>query len=486
MRVAIGGFALESVSFLPGEAGIDDFESVACRGEALVADLRGTESAAAGFINVLEAAGAEIVPLVYTDFSAAGHAADAAFERYCAEICDGLDAAGALDGVLLFLHGAMTTPSRSDPESDLLRAVRQVIGPDIPLVVALDYHANLDPAMLDLCTALMGYHYSPHTDMVETGTRAARCLVATVRGDMAPTVALVKAPVALPSIFTATALSPLRDIVAAGFDWQAKEGIVDVTVFSGFAYADVPQIGFSVVVVADGDAALAARAADDLAARVWDQRESLLHRDQVFSLADGIARARQCAKTAKKPVVLLEHADRVNDSTWVLRELVEQKVRNVAVPFLWDPHAAAQAIQAGEGAIVTLDVGGHSSDRAGGPVRLTGKVLYCGEKSFVGTGPMRRGCKIELGPTALIDADGILVSVVARSMSAIDEDAFLQFGLDARTFDIIVLRSKTHFRAVYEDLAEEIIIVDSPDWGPADLSTLPFENVRPGVFPITS
>ncbi len=99
---------------------------------------------------------------------------------------------------------------------------------------------------------------------------------------------------------------------------------------------------------------------------------------------------------------------------------------------------------------------------------------------------MRRGRMVDLGPTALIDAGGIVISLTTASLSAIDEDAFGQFGFDAREFGIIVLRSKTHFRAVYEALAEAIVIVDTPDWGPADLTALPYRNVRPGVFPITA
>ncbi len=486
MRIAIAGFALESVSFLPRETGVEDFESVAVRGHALLEALRGTSSVGGGFLHVLEGAGAQVVPLVYTDCFAAGPASDAAFDKYAAEIGDALAAdKDRLDGVLLFLHGAMTTPARTDPEGDLLRLVRRAVGEAMPVVVAFDLHANLDASVAEPCTAVFGYHYSPHIDMTETGMRAARCLLALLNGDIAPVTAIAKVPVALPSIFTATAIPPLADMVAAGFEWERREKkVLDVSVFCGFAYADVPQVGFSVVVVADGDITLAQRVADDLAGRVWAKRHALLHRDKVLSVEDGVARA--LASRSGKPVVLLEHADRLNDSTYTLRALIERGAASAAVPYLWDADAARAAMAAGEGATVTLDLGGHSSERAGRPVRLTGKVLFAGDKSYVGTGPMRQGRPIHLGPTALIDAAGIVVSVTSIPTPAIDEDPFIQFGLDAGDFAIIVLRSKTHFRAVYEDLAQEILIVDTPDWGPADLTTLPFRNVGPGVFPITS
>ena len=389
VRVAVGGLALESASFLPGVTGIEAFEATALRGPAMIEALRGSESAGGGFVDRLEVEGAAIAPLVYADAGAAGPAADEAFEAYCGELCTGLAALGGeADGLLLFLHGAMTTPTRSDPEGELLRKVRAVVGPDLPVVVALDLHANLTPEMVALCDGVFGFHYSPHTDMAETGARAAHCLMRRLRGEVAPVTAIAKAPVVLPSIFTATAMAPLSDIVAAGFELERQdERLIDVSVFCGFAYADVPQIGMSVVAVADGDPAGAQRAAASLAGRIHGARHALLHRDLVHGLEDGVARGLALAGSARRPVVLLEHADRMNDSTWVLRELLRQGAANAAAPYLWDPRAVQLALEAGPGALVTLEVGGRSSDRAGGPVQITGKVLYAGHKTYLGTGP---------------------------------------------------------------------------------------------------
>jgi len=183
-------------------------------------------------------------------------------------------------------------------------------------------------------------------------------------------------------------------------------------------------------------------------------------------------------------VVLLEHADRLNDSTYILDALLKRGGRRVMVPYLLDPTAAQAAFAAGEGATVTLKIGGWSSDRAGPPVEITGKVIYAGDKSYRGTGKMWNGYLINLGPTAVIDTGEIVVSIVSRYVFAIDLDPFTQFGFEVNDFDIVLLRSKTHFRAVYEPISEAILIVDTPDWGPADLTTLPYRNARPGLFPL--
>src|SRR5690606_15009050 len=113
----------------------------------------------------------------------------------------------------LDLHGAMATPTRLDADRETLERVRAVVGPTVPVMVALDYHANLDAQTIAAATAVFGYHFSPHTDMGPTGERAANCLFRTLRGEINPVSALVKPGVMVPSIFSATGMEPLKSIV---------------------------------------------------------------------------------------------------------------------------------------------------------------------------------------------------------------------------------------------------------------------------------
>ncbi len=477
MRIAIAGIALESVSFLSLLTTLDDFRAAETEGAALVARYRGTNTLLGGFIAVCERDDVEIVPLVHSEGGAAGPASDEAFIHYADRICGGLATAGPLDGVLLGLHGAMTTPTRLDPDREIVERARAVVGRHVPLVVALDYHANIDAHLTELADAVFGYHYSPHTDIAATGERAAACLVRMVRDAFRPVMAFAKPGVMVPSIFSATGLSPLKEIVEASVAMAETEpGYLDVSVFAGFSYADVPNCGFSVLAVADRRERAEAAVAD-LTRRIHDARRDLLHSDLVLNIDTAMERATALCGRTGKPIVLLEHADRCNDSTYLLRELLRRGIKKAAVPYIWDPAAAAAAAAAGVGQTITLDVGGRSSDRAGGPVRLTGKVVFAGEKSYRTTGPYMNGRLVELGIAAVLDVDGLMVSVVSRATLTVDEDLFVQFGMRARDFDVVVLRSKTHFRAVYETLAEAILIVDTPDWGPADLTTLPYRQV---------
>jgi microcystin degradation protein MlrC len=486
MRLAIAGFNLESVTFLPDPTSLDDFERLAQRGAGLVQSFSGTNTVPGGFLAGCAEHGVQTVALVYTEAGAAAAASEAAFDTFLAEIIDGVSAVrDQIDGLLLGLHGALVTVGgRTD--LDFLAGLRAALGPDLPIGVAFDLHGNLDPGLVGLADVMSAYHESPHVDMGETARRVAGMLIGKLRGEIQPRTVLRKVPVTLPSIFTATRVAPLSDVMAEARRREAETpGLLDCSVVMGFAYADVAQIGVSILATADGDIGVAEAAAAAMAALVWRRREALYPKESVLNPDAGLARARTVAARSDKPVVILEHADRMNDSTYVLRQLLETPGVKAAVPYLWDPAAASTAMTAGVGATVSLPVGGHSSSKAGGAVTLSGTVIWAGEARFAMGGEMGRGRPVDLGPTALVRADGIVVWLISANLSAINLDPFEQFGLDHRDFDIVVLRSKTHFRAIWEREAAEIIIVDTPDWGPARLETLPYEHARAGVFPIT-
>lgn len=486
MRLAVAGFNLESVTFLPEPTSLAEFERLAKRGPDLVTSFAGTNTVPGGFLDACAELGVEAMPLVYSEAGAAAAASEEAFDHFLDEIADGVLAIRhEIDGLLLGLHGALVTVGgRTD--LDFLKGLRARIGKALPIGVAFDLHGNLDPELVDFAEVMSAYHESPHIDMGETARRVARILIGKLRAELDPHTVLRKVPITLPSIFTATPVAPLSEVMAEARRREAETpGLLDCSVVMGFAYADVPQIGISILATSDGDPAIAAAAAEVMAGLIWDQREALYPRDSVFTVEAGLARAKVVAARADKPVVILEHADRMNDSTYTLRALLATPEVKAAVPYIWDPRAAETALAAGTGATVTLTLGGHSSEKAGGPVTVTGTVEWAGEKAFPMGGKMGRGRPVELGATAVIRVGGIVIWLISANLSAINLDPFERFGLDHRAFDIVVLRSKTHFRAVWQSEAAEIIIVDTPDWGPALLDTLPYKRARPGVFPIS-
>jgi len=488
MRIAFAGFHIESVSFLTQEATYEMFDASASREDQICTNYSGTNTVPGGVIAACATAQIELVPLVYAYQGAVGPVSDEAVERYTAEICGALNAMShTLDGVILHLHGAAVSPTHRDVERYIIECVRQAVG-NKPIVVAFDYHGNLSQESVGLLNAAVAYKTSPHIDMAETGERAVYWIKQIIREPGSIAMAISKPCVVVPSIFSATNLEPLSSIMAHAAQIENDQlGTLDISVMAGFSYADTKDTGFSVIVVGDVGIAKVEEIASQLSSRIWSQREALVSAAPVYSLLDAIDYVSIKSKYARAPIVILEHADRMNDSTHVLKALLDKGIKNVAVPFIWDEDAVAEAQNIGAGNETTLKIGAWSSTRAGERLTVKCRVIETGPKKYKISGPMLTGQEVDLGQTALVDINGISVSLVSKFAFAVDEDAFTIFGQNPRDFQIILLRSKTHFRAFFEKFSEEIVIVDTPDWGTADLKNLPylFLNKRE-MFPFNS
>src|SRR5204863_1468772 len=228
----------------------------------------GTGSAIAAFIELADAAGAEVVIPIAASAWPSGPVEDAAFEHIAGRICDAV--AAGCDGVLLDLHGAMVTQSHDDGEGELLRRIR-AIASDVPIGVALDMHTNLYDGFARDATVIAGYQTYPHVDMHETGLRAGRALLALLAGKARPTMAWGRRDM-LPHVMRqGTDDSPNRELQARCREMEA-EGALSASVFVGFPNADIEFAGLSAVVVTDGDAALAATWRDELLDLAWEAR----------------------------------------------------------------------------------------------------------------------------------------------------------------------------------------------------------------------
>jgi microcystin degradation protein MlrC len=487
-KFGVAGFSHETITFWPGLTTLEDFKRNAYHGEKVLEKARGTNSCIGGFIEVCERENVELLPVCVASGGATETVADDVYDFYVGEMRRGFDEIkNEIDGVLMSLHGAMATESRQDPETDAVREVREIIGYNMPLMVTFDLHANKDEAILREATAVFGYQSSPHVDMKDTGMRAAGVMVRTLRGEVNPVVALKKPGIVVPSVFSATTISPAKDIIDRVHWWEGELGVVDVSALFGFAWSDVSPLGMSMVAVTDDDPQLAHEIVDDLCELAWEKRRELTGRSEatLHSVEEGVKLAMEKSKKAVKPIVILDHADRSNDTTYVLSELLRQNARKTAFPMLYDPDSAMKIVDAGVGEIVELDVGATTGWRDGGKVRVRGEVLWAGEGKYTGTGPMSINREVNLGPTGILQVGGVWLQVISRQSSLLDEDPIKQFGYRLEDFNIIVSKSKTHFRAVYEGLSEEIIIIDAPGQCPADLSVLKYVNVKEGVYPIT-
>lgn len=486
VRIAFAGFSLESVTAVPQPVDLADFERVCTRGDQIVEHFAGTNTVPGGCLRIAAEQGVQVVPLFHTLLGALGPASDAAVAAYTAEILAGLRQNGELAGVLLFLHGACWAPGYEDVERYIIDTVREAF-PDIAIAVALDYHGNIDAQTLRSADIAVAYRHSPHIDMGETGERATKALLRMIDTGETPGLAVAPVGVVIPSIMSATSLEPLASIIASARALESDSDC-DISLMAGFSYADSTNTGMSVVVLDWAGQFAAQEKAEGFAARLYAARHALSSAVPVWTIAEALANL-ELTHSPGRPVVLVEHADRMNDSTFLLRALLEHQREShsrlkVMVPFLLDPVAAALAHDIGAGSLITLCVGGHSSSHTGGSVTVLARVIWSGEKDYIVSGRYQNGSRVSLGVTALIEIGTLRVSLVSHFAFAVDSDPFTIFGECVEDYDVVLLRSKTHFRDFYEPIADRVLIVDTPDLGPADVRHIQYQQLNTTkIFP---
>jgi microcystin degradation protein MlrC len=486
LRIAVGGFQHESHSFAPRPTRYADFVQPGGfprlqRGAALLEALRGTSTPCAGAIKEAEEAGVTLAPLAWALANPAGPIERGAFERLaaliCAELTLALDAA-PLDGIYLDLHGAAVSEDFPDAEGELLRRVRAIAG-GVPIAVSLDPHANLTAAMVTLADVVVPYRSYPHVDMRETGARAMRLLRERIARGVAWAKAFREVDFWIPITSQCTLAEPMQGVMRARAEIAAD--IVELAFCFGFPYADFPGCGPAIAAFAEtqaeADAALAAMLA--VVARTRPE-----FRLDVMPAADAVAEAMRVAAGSSRPVVIADTQDNPGggghgDTTGLLAELLRQHAEGALLCLINDAESAAACHAAGQGARLSLSLGGKSD---GEPLAVQGGVVALSDGSFTLTGPMGAGNPADLGPCALLALDGgVRVVVVSRKMQAYDQAIIRHLGVEPSSCRILALKSSVHFRADFAPIAERIIVAAAPGPVIADPSALPFRNLRPGL-----
>jgi microcystin degradation protein MlrC len=445
---------------------------------------RGTGTCVGGMIEGAARRGLALVPSVAAAASPAGRVTADIYEHVKQRILADLEAAGPLDGVLLDLHGAMVTETLDDGEGDLIRAVRRAVGPRVPIAVTLDLHTNLSADMVRHADLLHGYKTYPHVDMAERGVEAAERLADVIAGRIRPTAAFRKPPLLPPLGSQRTAVGPMRRLGDLAGEIENDPRVISVSVFAGFSLADIPDAGLGIYVATHDDPALAGALAGRLARTAWEHRAEFIHTAPPPREAVASALAAE-----GQPIVLADMADNTGggaagDGTEILRELLRAGARSAVVACLWDPQAVRECVKAGVGARVTLTVGGKVDDRHGAPLTVTGTVRTLSDGRFVHRGPMMRGLEGRLGPTAVLDVDGVKVILISYRWQTLDPEMIRFVGLDPLAHKILVVKSTIHYRAAFEPIAKEIIEVDAPGLSSSNLSRFEYKRVRRPVFPL--
>ncbi len=451
-----------------------------CRGQAILTGARDVNLPVAGAIAVAGDCGWDLVPLIWAGAVPSAPVTADCYQAISDEIIAGLRDALPLDGVFLDLHGAMVATGAPDGEGALLARVRAVVGPDVPVVAALDLHGNLSPQMVDKADRMVGFRTYPHVDMAETGRRAARELDRLL-GKAANAKAFRQLDFLIPIAWQSTDLQP----AAAIYDLldDADRAGVSASIFMGFPAADFADCRPSVIAYA-GTQDQADAVADRIAQALRDAESAF--RGRSHDPAEGVAEAQRIAATARRPVVLVDTQDNPgaggnSDTTGMLRALIDADAQGAAIGLITDPAAAVAAHQAGIGATITLSLGGRSNIPGDGPLTAAFVVEALSDGACHATGPYYGGAHLRLGPCACLRIGGVRIAVASEKAQMADRQMFAFLGIVPEDQAMLVVKSSNHFRADFAPIAETILTCTAPGPMPLSPASLPFRHLRPGI-----
>jgi microcystin degradation protein MlrC len=486
MRIAIAGFMHESNTFNPLRTDCAAFEAQSLTfGPALLDEWRDAAHEVGGFIRAADTEGFEPVPIVMAWATPSGPVTDAVFDEITTYMIEQIRREQP-DGLLLALHGAMVTESEPDADGELLVRLRYALGTQFPIAVTLDLHGNLSPRLVTFSRLAVAYRTCPHVDQFECGQRAARLLVRLLRGEIRPRMSLAKPPLIINIMKHDTATWPLRWFMQYARELEERvPRVLAVSVLPGFAYADVPQMGPSIVVVTDGHGELAEREADNLAAEMWDARHEFN-----AVLPDAAAAVARTLKADKLPAVLVDTGDNVGggsagDGTIVLHELLRQGATD-SVVCLYAPDEVSRCVAAGVGNDAALTVGGKVDRLHGEPVEVKGRVNLLHDGTYIEPEVRHGGRRVNhMGTTALVELPGCnLLVLTTQRHPPFSLGQLTCLGIEPKKQRILVVKAAIAYKAAYAPVAGTIIEVDTPGLTAVNPRRFNYQHIRRPMFPL--
>ena len=386
-RIALGAMFNETSHFLTTTADLDHWRNTYVLEGAEIFSLRCATCEEAGALMVFDAAGVDIAPLLAARSVSSGPSNEATYHALKDGILAPLRRSLPVDGVMLAMHGSMTTVTEDDPEGDVLAAVREIVGPNVPIVSTLDLHANVTRRMVENADALVAFTRYPHDDTFTTGERGARLLLDLVAGRARAAMALAKVPVLCSGVRGMTfGDAPMAHLTRRARALEAGPGILSVSVFQVHPTNDLPGLGSGALVVTDGDPARAEREAAAIALELWQRRHAF--EPEMFAVDEAVQRG---LAIAGGPVLLVDTADCVGggaagDSVALLQRLLELRVDAATYLMVVDPEAARHCAAAGIGRTVSLSLGYKLDPSWGKPLPVSGVVRHLLDGDFTFTG----------------------------------------------------------------------------------------------------
>jgi microcystin degradation protein MlrC len=488
-RVLSAELAHETNTFSIRPTGFAQFEAQDCflDADSAIAARGNSNTELAGFIDAARAHGWDLRHVLSAIAQPAGRVTSEAFERLTGPIVAAArQQRDQLDGILLGLHGAMVTEQFDDGEGELLARLRAVVGPDLPIAVTLDLHANVTRAMCEHANILVSYRTYPHVDMRDTGLNAGHILQRTMAGEIRPRTLRAWLPMLDEANGGRTDVGPMLARLQQARAYEQQPGVFAVSLNAGFARADISEIGPTVLVTAEGDKAAHQRFAEGIADDIWHKRHDRIN--HFLSVTEAAAMGRDWPGTGG-PLVIADYADNpggggYGDATALLKALLDAGVTRACFGPVVDPQAVQDMQDTDVGATVRVSLGGKTDPRlGGGPLQLQGTVLLRSDGRYFAEGPMTGGLDKSWGPTVVLRVQGIDILVVSLPSQMLDLAQFTAFGIDPAALNVVALKSMQHFRAAFEPIAGKVVVCDSGALCTPDYVSLPYPAVPRPMFP---
>ena len=495
-RIALLGFSIECNRFAPLASETDFRTRTLIGGADLMAEARAPAprmlGELPGFVAAMDQAGAwQPVPSLLAMAEPNGPVEQAFFNRLMQRWERDLTEAGDLDGVYLVLHGAGLATEDHDPEGTLLALVRRIVGPDTPVVGTFDLHANVSDADVTLLNGFVGYRTNPHLDMRERGAEAAALLRRLLSGTRSY-LAHIRLPIVPPTVTQLTGKDavnrPYGELIDLGQQRMAEppyDGrILNVSVMGGFAFADTPFNGLTVVVTAtDQDAADAL--AGEIAQAGWDRRNRF--RPTLTSLDEAV----RLAKTTTTPLIFADVADNPGgggrgNTMAILQCFHAAGIDNALVGVIHDPALAAEAHDKGLGAAFQARFNRAGGDAFSQPFTAQAVVTGLRDQPISGRRGIYANNTIDIGKAAALTLNGITVIVLTHRYQCADPVFFECFGIDIAAARVVVVKSRGHFRGGFDEFFrhDQVIEVDAPGLTSPILSRFAWRHMPRPVLPI--
>jgi microcystin degradation protein MlrC len=478
-KIAIVELQQETNSFSPVPTTWQDFKSLALfYGDELLTVGRTYKRQVDGFLTAVEKYGngqIEAVPIIAAWATSGGPILRKVYENFKREILEALALHPDLSAIYLSMHGAMGVEGMRDPESDMLTALRELVGYEMPIGVSFDLHANITKETVRLSTFITAYCTNPHRDHAKVGLKTGKILIDTVLGKVKPVMAFRKMRLLKGGGYTIDFLAPMRGIFRRMKAMERQPGVLSVSNFMVHIWLDDPELGWSTVAITDGNRPLAEKLADEIAELNWSVRDRKHPEPVPPEKAVEIVRkswlSRRLGTTIFCDVSDIVAAGAPGENTWILRTILERSPDLISYVPVKDEEAAQMAFHAQVGETLQLRIGGKID------------LVYNHTLPFSGVLLFKQDLQ-ETGKTVVVRHRGVHLILTERPTPAFFPRFFKSLGLSLWKADIRVVKNLFPFRYFYLLYNRKTVNVISAGTTSIDVFQLQYRDIPRPIYPL--